>query len=84
MSKELMIKGKQEFMGVQIPVIEGGFEEKQKVILAKDIAGIHSLQPKRVNELINNNLDEFEFGVDILDLKQVGSKDLFFRKWPIH
>ncbi|MFH0334701.1 phage antirepressor KilAC domain-containing protein [Clostridium perfringens] len=64
-------------MGVQIPVIEGGFGEKQKVILAKDIAGIHSLQPKRVNELINNNLDEFEFGVDILDLKQVGSKDLF-------
>lgn len=30
MSKELMIKGKQEFMGVQIPVIEGGFGENKK------------------------------------------------------
>lgn len=69
MSKELMIKGKQEFMGVQIPVIEGGFGENQKVILVKDVAEIHNMKVKEVNKLINNNIDEFEFGIDILDLK---------------
>lgn len=67
--KELMVKGTQEFLGMEIPVIEGGFGEDQKVILAKTIAEIHGVEMKRVNELINRNIDEFEFGVDILDLK---------------
>ena len=30
--KELIIKGIQEFMGKEIPVIEGGFGERQKLI----------------------------------------------------
>ena len=67
--KELMVKGTQEFLGMEIPVIEGGFGKDQKVILAKTIAEIHGVEMKRVNELINRNIDEFEFGVDILDLK---------------
>ena len=67
--KELMIKGTQTFLGKEIPVIEGGFGEDQKVMLVKTVAEIHGAAPKKVNELINNNLDEFEFGIDILDLK---------------
>ena len=67
--KELIIKGIQEFMGKEIPVIEGGFGERQKVMLAKTIAEIHKTKVDKVNELINNHLDEFEFGVDILNLK---------------
>lgn len=67
--KELIVKGTQEFMGKEIPVVEGGFSEGQKVMLAKTIAEIHDVKVDKVNELINNHLDEFEFGVDILNLK---------------
>ena len=67
--KELKIKGTQNFLGVNIPIIEGGFGENQKVILAKTIAEIHDVKLKCINELINKNIDEFELGVDILDLK---------------
>ncbi|MGL5717763.1 MAG: ORF6N domain-containing protein [Paraclostridium sp.] len=65
---EIEITGTQEFLGKQIPIIEGGFGEGEKIVLAKTIAEIHEVDLKRVNELITNNLDEFEEGVDILDL----------------
>ena len=67
--KELMVKGTQTFLGKEIPVIEGGFGEDQKVMLVKTIAEIHGVEIKDVNRLINNNIDEFEVGIDILDLK---------------
>ena len=69
MNNELKVNGTQKFMGIDIPVIEGGFGENQKVILAKTIAEIHNQPLKKINQLINDNIDEFEFGVDILDLK---------------
>ena len=65
---ELQIRGTQEFMGKEIPVIEGGFGEGQKVVLAKTIAEIHEVKTDKINDLINNNIDEFEFDIDILDL----------------
>jgi hypothetical protein len=37
--------------------------------LIKTIAEIHGVAPRDLNKLINNNIDEFEFGIDILDLK---------------
>ena len=74
MKKNLIIKGKQEFLGKEIPVIEGGFGEGQKVILAKTIAEIHEKEVKEINKLINDNIKEFKFGIDILDLK--GNEDL--------
>lgn len=67
--KELMVKGTQEFLGMEIPVIEGGFGKDQKVILAKTVAEIHDEELKRINQIINRNRDEFEDGVDIIDLK---------------
>ena len=69
---EIEITGVQEFLGKQIPVIEGGFGEGEKVVLAKTIAEIHEVELKKVNELIKHNLDEFEEGIDILDLKDNG------------
>ena len=66
---ELQVKGTQSFMGKEIPVVEGGFGEGQKVILAKTIAEIHGMNLGKINQLINNNIDEFENGIDILDLK---------------
>ena len=69
---EIEITGVQEFLGKEIPVIEGGFGEGEKVVLAKTIAEIHEVELKKVNELIKHNLDEFEEGIDILDLKDNG------------
>lgn len=55
----LVLKEKQEFMGIQIPVIEGGFGEGQKVVLVKTIAEIHNVELRTLNVLINNNLERF-------------------------
>ena len=66
---EIQVVGTQEFLGKEIPVIEGGFGEGEKVVLAKTIAEIHGVRPNDIQSLINENIDEFEEGVDILDLK---------------
>lgn len=63
------VKGTQEFMGKEIPVVEGGFGEGQKVVLAKTIAEIHETELSEINRKINEHIDEFEIGVDLLDLK---------------
>lgn len=63
------VKGTQEFMGKEIPVVEGGFGEGQKVVLAKTIAEIHETELSEINRKINEHIDEFETGVDLLDLK---------------
>lgn len=62
----LVLKKKQEFMGIQIPVIEGGFGEGQKVVLAKTIASIHDTELKEINRLINRNIDRFSEN-DLID-----------------
>lgn len=72
-TNEIQVLGTQEFMGKQVPVIEGGFGIGQKVVLAKTVAEIHEVGLRKINELINNNIDEFEEGIDILDLK--GNED---------
>lgn len=66
---EILVKGTQNFLGKEIPVIEGGFGEGQKVVLAKTIAEIHETRLLDVNAKINEHLDEFEIGIDLLDLK---------------
>lgn len=86
--KELMVKGTQKFLGMEIPVVEGGFGEGQRVVLAKDVAEIHKQRLDKINSLINNNIDEFELGVDILDLKnsnlaEVSLLELGFTKQKI-
>ena len=56
-------------MGIDIPIVEGGFGKDQKVILAKTVAEIHNQPLKKINQLIKDNIEEFEIGVDLLDLK---------------
>ena len=68
---KIIVRGTQNFMGMEIPVVEGGFGEGCKAMLAKTIAEIHNQPLKKINQLINENLDEFEFGIDILDLRPV-------------
>lgn len=50
-------------------MVEGGFGEGQKVLLAKTIAEIHGTELRTINQTIDRNIEEFEFGVDLLDLK---------------
>lgn len=66
---KLVNNGTQKFMGIDIPILEGGFGKNQKVVLAKTIAEIHNQPLKKINQLIKDNIDEFEIGVDLLDLK---------------
>lgn len=67
-TEEIRVNGTQNFMGIEIPVVEGGFGEGQKVILAKTLADIHGVRLNDVQDLIQNNIEEFEIGVDLLDL----------------
>lgn len=67
-NKELKVLGKQEFMGIELPIIEGGFGENQRTILARTIAEIHGVRNNDIQDLITNNIDEFEIGIDLLDL----------------
>ena len=76
----LIVNGKQEFMGMEIPIIEGGFGEGQKVILAKTVAEIHNVEIRELNQLINNNLEEFNNDVDILDLAPIIDNDQSIKK----
>lgn len=68
MKNEIIVKGTQNFMGIEIPIVEGGFGENKKCILVNTVAEIHSARIDKINEMISNNIDEFETGVDIIDL----------------
>ena len=63
------VKGKQEFMGKEIPVVEGGFGEGKRCLTDKTIAEIHGMQPKNVRARITDNLKRFKEDVDYIDLK---------------
>ena len=65
---DLVIKGEVDVNGVTIKHIEGGFGENQKCLTCKDIAEVHEVRMNDIQDLILNNLDEFETGIDILDL----------------
>ena len=64
-----------DFMGFKLPIIEGGFGDGQRILTTKQIAKIHNMENGKVNELINNNLSEFEEGVDILEIKAFLKED---------
>lgn len=65
---EIQVNGTTSIMGCNIPIIEGGFGNGQKIILAKTVAEIHNTRLDKINELINKHSDEFEVGIDIIDL----------------
>ncbi|WP_195235616.1 ORF6N domain-containing protein [Lactiplantibacillus plantarum] len=64
--------GQYEFTG-----IEGGFGENKKAMLVKDIAKIHGRLVKEINKLIKQSSQRFKNGIDLIDLKQVISNNLF-------
>ena len=64
---------------IKIKEICGGFDQGQKILTVQQIALLHvddsqnkkkvTAKVKRINELINNNIVNFTYMVDILDLK---------------
>ena len=67
-TNNIQVKGTQNFMGVEIPVIEGGFGTDKKCITDKTIAEIHNMKVFHVRELIKNNIKRFKKDIDIIDL----------------
>ena len=55
----LVIRGTQTIGGKEVRVIEGGFGEGQKCMLASDIAEQHEVEQKYLNRLITKNLKRF-------------------------
>jgi hypothetical protein len=58
--------------GHPVKKIYGGFGDHQPCILAKQVAELHGQKLKRINELVNNNMDWFDEGIDYVDLKSQG------------
>lgn len=73
----VLIEGRQEFMGKEIPVISGGFGEGRKCICDKTVAEIHGIEIKHIRELINNNIKRFKEMMDYIDLKVVVQDDYY-------
>lgn len=71
MENKIIVRGTQEFIGIDIPVIEGGFGNGCKCITDKTISEIHEMKIIHIRELINRNAKRFKDGIDYIDLKKV-------------
>lgn len=59
--------GESKINGKCIKTIEGGFGEGQKVILVSDVAELHGVEVRVINQMIERNKDKYT-GNDIIDL----------------
>lgn len=75
---DLILKGKFNLDDMEFYHIEGGFGNDKKSMLVRDIAFIHGKEFKHINEAINNNIQRFKYGIDIIDLKSVDVVDRVF------
>lgn len=73
--RKIKVLGTQNFMGVEIPVVLGGFGEDKKCISDKTIAEIHNITPRDVRKTVTRNEIRFKELVDFLDLKRWESGD---------
>lgn len=71
MCNQIKTNGRQMFMGVEIPIVEGGFGDGCKCITDKTVSEIHEIKVIHVRELINKNINRFKEGIDYIDLKKV-------------
>lgn len=67
---ELKVTGKQKFMGLEIPVVLGGFGESKKCISDKTVAEIHNQAEREIRRRVSDNIKRFTENVDYIDLKQ--------------
>lgn len=73
--KKLIIKGLQEVLGKEIPIIEGGFGDGKRCITDKNIAEIHDMKAIHVREAVNKNIKRFKENIDFIDLKDIENFD---------
>ena len=73
MNQELEIKvtGTQPFMGMEIPVVLGGFGPEARCICDKTAAEIHGMEPKNIRARITDNIKRFVENIDYIDMKIV-------------
>lgn len=71
----LSIKGKQRFMNLEIPVIEGGFGEGKKCMIDKTISEIHNQPNFKIRERIKNNIKRFKENIDYVNIKRILETD---------
>lgn len=74
MKNEIKINGTQKFMGMDIPVVEGGFGEDQKVILARTVAEIHGVRMNDIQDLIIQNMMNLRLALIFLICVMIISK----------
>ncbi|GEQ22103.1 hypothetical protein CBU02nite_26090 [Clostridium butyricum] len=67
---QIKIIDKIKFESYEIPIIEGGFGSDKRIILVKTVCDIYNLRVADINKFINNNIEEFKFGEDIIDIKE--------------
>lgn len=67
---DLVVKGKMDFMGIEIPVVSGGFGEDKMCVSDKTIAEIHGQPTSEIRKTINRNIKRFKEGIDYIDLKR--------------
>ena len=72
---EINVVGHQNFIGREIPIIEGGFGEGKRCLTDKAIAEIHNMKPYHVREIIKNNINRFKESIDYIDMKRIGMND---------
>ena len=65
----IIINGTQNFMGIEIPVVEGGFGKGKKSICDNTIGEIHNQPIPEIRRRLNDNIKRFKEGVDFIDLK---------------
>ena len=68
----IIIEGTSKIHNIDIPNIYGGFGADKKAITDKTIAELHNIDngPREIRKRINNNLKQFEEGIDYIDLKR--------------
>ena len=67
---EIKVTGRQNFMGLDIPVVLGGFGEGKKCVSDKTIAEIHGMEVRNVRARITDNIKRFTKGTDYIDVKE--------------
>lgn len=72
---EIKVTGKQKFMGLDIPVVLGGFGEAKKCISDRTIAEIHGITSSDVRKAVGRNTSRFQKGIDLIDLKSSSPDD---------
>lgn len=70
MLDKIIVKGTQNFMGVTIPVMCGGFGKNCKIVTAKSISEIHNTKLREINQSIKRLVTRQRFTemIDYIDL----------------